>query len=258
MRLGGRAIAMQLAVECGERFWSFKVGYDEAFTHFSPGILLYLHLVARSAALGLRSFELLGFPDEPHKQMWRPVERPCVTLRAYPYGPRGLVLLGSDAAWLALSRSTPDAARFFLALSRLRKLRRALRRRPLRWEWLRQWWRVYGPVYGGRGLRIVTVRRGGHLIGALPLYLHIGHRSPVWAHYLGFLSMGESRSEATRPEYLDLLHAPGEARACRDAMLPALSTPRWAGGTSWTCARSAGARLCSPGAIRRPGTSGSW
>ena len=126
MRLGGRAIAMQLAVECGERFWSFKVGYDEAFTHFSPGILLYLHLVARSAALGLRSFELLGFPDEPHKQMWRPVERPCVTLRAYPYGPRGLVLLGSDAAWLALLNS--DAAR--LALSRLRKLRRALRRRP--------------------------------------------------------------------------------------------------------------------------------
>ena len=36
--------------------------------------------------------------------MWNPVERPCVTLRAYPYGPRGLVLLGSDAARLALSR----------------------------------------------------------------------------------------------------------------------------------------------------------
>ena len=104
MRLGGRAIAMQLAVECGERFWSFKVGYDEAFAHFSPGILLYLHLVARSAALGLRSFELLGHPDEPNKQMWRPVVQPCVTLRAYPYGPRGLVLLGSDAAQLALSR----------------------------------------------------------------------------------------------------------------------------------------------------------
>ncbi len=125
MRLGGRAIAMQLAVECGERFWCFKTGYDEAFARFSPGILLKLHLVARSAALGLRSFELLGLLD-PHKQMWNPVERPCVTLRAYPYGPRGLALLGSDAAWLALLNS--DAAR--LALSRLRKLRRALRRRP--------------------------------------------------------------------------------------------------------------------------------
>jgi CelD/BcsL family acetyltransferase involved in cellulose biosynthesis len=103
MRLGGRAIAMQLAVECGERFWGFKHGYDEAFARFSPGILLTMQMVARSAALGLRSFELMGVLD-PSKQMWRPVERPCVTLRAYPYGPRGLVLLGSDAARLALSR----------------------------------------------------------------------------------------------------------------------------------------------------------
>ena len=78
-------------------------GLGAILPHFSPGILLYLHLVARSAALGLRSFELLGVLD-PSKQMWRPVERPCVTLRAYPYGPRGLVLLGSDAAQLALSR----------------------------------------------------------------------------------------------------------------------------------------------------------
>ena len=102
---------------------------------------------------------------------------------------------------------------------------------PLRWEWLRQWWRVYGPVYGGRGLRIVTVRRGVHLIGALPLYLRTGHRSPFGAHRLGFVSTGESRSEViTRPEYLDLLHAPDEARACLDAILPALLNPevgRW-------------------------------
>ena len=125
MRLGGRAIAMQLAVECGERFWSFKVGYDEAFTHFSPGILLYLHLVARPRR---SACDRSNCSDSRRAAQadGRPVERPCVTLRAYPYGPRGLVLLGSDAAWLALLNS--DAARS--ALSRLRKLRRALRRRP--------------------------------------------------------------------------------------------------------------------------------
>jgi CelD/BcsL family acetyltransferase involved in cellulose biosynthesis len=117
MRLGGRAIAMHLAVECGERFWLFKQGYDEAFARFSPGTLLTLHLLTRAVALGLRSFELLGVL-EPSKRMWSPVERPCVTPRAYPYGPRGLVLLGSDTARLALLGS--DTAR--LALSRLRKL----------------------------------------------------------------------------------------------------------------------------------------
>jgi CelD/BcsL family acetyltransferase involved in cellulose biosynthesis len=108
MRLGGRAIAVDLVVECGERFWGFKHGYDEAFARFSPGILLTMHMVARSAALGLRSFELMGVLD-PSKQMWRPVERPCVTLRAYPYGPRGLALLGSDAARLALSKLRKSA-----------------------------------------------------------------------------------------------------------------------------------------------------
>jgi hypothetical protein len=93
MRLGGRAIAMQLAVECGERFWPSSVANDSgcssrATTKLSrllPGISLSGVLV-------------------PSKQMWSPVERPCVTPRASPYRPRGLVLLGSDAARLALSR----------------------------------------------------------------------------------------------------------------------------------------------------------
>ena len=129
---------------------------------------------------------------------------------------------------------------------------------PLRWEWLRQWWRVYGPVYGGRGLRIVTVRRGVHLIGALPLYLHIGRRSPLWAHHLGFLSTGESQSEAIWPDYLDLLHAPGEARTCLDAILPALLDPavgRW--DILDLCDIGGGSPLLAC-AIRRPGASGSW
>src|SRR5260370_25419251 len=42
---------------------------------------------------------------------------------------------------------------------------------PLGWEWVRGWWRVYGPVYGegGRGLRVLTCRRGDRLVGVLPL-----------------------------------------------------------------------------------------
>ena len=32
---------------------------------------------------------------------------------------------------------------------------------PLRWEWVRKWWRIYGPVHcnRGRGLRLITVGR---------------------------------------------------------------------------------------------------
>ena len=39
---------------------------------------------------------------------------------------------------------------------------------PLRFDWLRTWWDIYGSTYGdgGRGVRIFTVWRGRTLIGA--------------------------------------------------------------------------------------------
>src|SRR5947207_4936300 len=40
LRIGGRAAAVQLAAECGGRFWLLKVGYDEEFKRASPGTLL--------------------------------------------------------------------------------------------------------------------------------------------------------------------------------------------------------------------------
>ncbi len=90
---------------------------------------------------------------------------------------------------------------------------------PLQFDWLRQWWRVYGPIYGdgGKGLRIVTVRRGTRLIGVLPLYESVQGHPLFGSRRLGFLSTGEAQFEETCPEYLDLLHAPGEERACLEA-----------------------------------------
>ena len=86
---------------------------------------------------------------------------------------------------------------------------------PLRWEWVREWWRIYGPVYGdrGRGLRLITVRRGSDLVGILPLYHRSMSRS--WAsRQLRFVSTGEEEFEETCAEYLDLIHMPGAAGEC--------------------------------------------
>src|SRR5262249_2631950 len=44
----------------------------------------------------------------------------------------------------------------------------------------------------------------------------------VGARRLGFVSTGEADFEGTYPEYLDLLHAPGEEDACLGALGPAL------------------------------------
>ncbi len=103
MLLGDRTIAVQMGAEWGGAFWMFKSGYDEEFQKVSPGILLMLHSIADLAGRGLRSFEVLGVM-EPAKRLWDPVERPCVTVRTYPIGPRGLALLGADGVRLGLSR----------------------------------------------------------------------------------------------------------------------------------------------------------
>ena len=98
---------------------------------------------------------------------------------------------------------------------------------PLRWEWVREWWRIYGPVYGdrGRGLRLITVRRGPDLIGVLPLYQRTT-RVPGGARQLRFISTGEAEFEETCAEYLDVLHVPGAAGECVAAVGRTLTDDR--------------------------------
>ncbi|MDB5173062.1 MAG: hypothetical protein JWN51_1835 [Phycisphaerales bacterium] len=97
---------------------------------------------------------------------------------------------------------------------------------PLQFRWMREWWRVYGPVYGdrGRGLRIITIRREDRLIGALPLYERRVGVGPLMVRRLAFISTGEAEFEETCPENLDLLYAPGEQGTCVDAIRPVLES----------------------------------
>ena len=63
---------------------------------------------------------------------------------------------------------------------------------PLDFDWLRLWWRVFGPTYGTGGLQIVTAWRGTQLVGALPLYEGRNGASPLGVRQLRFLSTGEA------------------------------------------------------------------
>ncbi|MFN3652331.1 MAG: GNAT family N-acetyltransferase [Armatimonadota bacterium] len=82
----------------------------------------------------------------------------------------------------------------------------------LSWEWLSGWWRHYGPAYAREdALRVVLVRRGSELVGALPLYLQRSY--PMAPRRLLFLSTGELEREETCPDYLDLLTRPGHEEA---------------------------------------------
>lgn len=116
------------------------------------------------------------------------------------------VLAELEQEWNALYAASPTAAP------------------PLSWAWVSGWWRHYGSVYGqnGTGLRVLTVRRGAQLVGVLPLYQGRLGAPVVGARRLGFVSTGEAEFEGTYPEYLDLLHAPGEADTCVTVLAPVL------------------------------------
>ncbi len=109
LRIGGRAAAVQLAVETDNRFWLLKLGYDEGFSRCSPGSLLLMETIRHAAIRGLRSYEFLG-SAESWIRPWTNTVRPCVRLDAYPFERSGVGLLATDAA-TAAGRRLRDVVR---------------------------------------------------------------------------------------------------------------------------------------------------
>lgn len=98
---------------------------------------------------------------------------------------------------------------------------------PLDFVWLRGWWRVYGALYGKAGLRVVTVRRGSRLVGAIPLYVGRGRGGSIGTRHLRFISTGEQEHEETCPDYLNLLCLSGEEAVCADAIWREVARMDW-------------------------------
>ncbi len=98
MRIDGRAVAMQMALETLGRYWLFKIGFDEEFERCSPGTLLMLHTIGWAAERELESYELLGNLEPWIAQFWTREQHDCVWVRAYPFNLRGAAALVADAA----------------------------------------------------------------------------------------------------------------------------------------------------------------
>ncbi len=104
LRIDGRAVAMQLAVEWAGRYWLYKIGYDEAYARGSPGTLLMLHALRDSAERGLTGFELMGDAEAWIADLWTREVHSCVRVRTYPYSGAGLAAMFSDGLAWARSR----------------------------------------------------------------------------------------------------------------------------------------------------------
>jgi len=96
MRIDGKAVAAQLAVQANDAYWLLKIGYSEEFKRCSPGILLVLETIRHAADAGLRFYEFLGTEEEWIK-LWKPHLRSCVRLQTYPFNFHGLRALTHDA-----------------------------------------------------------------------------------------------------------------------------------------------------------------
>jgi CelD/BcsL family acetyltransferase involved in cellulose biosynthesis len=107
MRIDGRAVAMQMALETLDRYWLFKIGFDEEYERCSPGTLLMLHTIAWAAERELRAYELLGNLEPWIAQFWTREQHDCVWVRAYPFNPRGAVALAADALASLRNRLKP-------------------------------------------------------------------------------------------------------------------------------------------------------
>ncbi len=104
LRLDGRAVAFQLALEEHGVFYYYKAGYDPAYHRFSPGKLLIGSLLERAFEQGLERVELLG-ADEPWKLEWMDAVRERRLFQAYSPSAAGL------AAWAAEAWGRPAARR---------------------------------------------------------------------------------------------------------------------------------------------------
>jgi CelD/BcsL family acetyltransferase involved in cellulose biosynthesis len=106
LRVDGRAIAAQLCVEHAQRWWVLKIGYDETWADYSPGVQLMWDVLRHAFGLKLRSVELLG-TAEPWLGIWTDEQHACRTLVYYPYSPRGALAFGADALGSLARRLRP-------------------------------------------------------------------------------------------------------------------------------------------------------
>ena len=92
----------------------------------------------------------------------------------------------------------------------------------LSWGWLTQWWQCYGQVLGHPPM-IMAFYRGNDLVGLAPLYRRSVRRGAmVRTSSVQMIGLSWRDPEPLTSAYLDVIAAPSETSAVRDACLTAL------------------------------------
>ena len=103
LRVGGQAIATQICIEQAGRWWILKIGYDEQWAQFSPGIQLMWDVVRHAGESRLGGVEMLGSAEE-WISIWTRELREFRTLVFYPWNGRGAGAFVADATFAIARR----------------------------------------------------------------------------------------------------------------------------------------------------------
>ena len=103
LRLGGKAIAMHIGTVEGRIYRQLKIGFDDAYAAYSPGLLLFLETVRWGFAHELESHELLG-TEEAWSREWAGSVHRCTTTVYYPFTARGVAGLARDGVSRVLAK----------------------------------------------------------------------------------------------------------------------------------------------------------
>jgi CelD/BcsL family acetyltransferase involved in cellulose biosynthesis len=92
---GERVVATELALVAYGRWWQLKIGYDEAFAEYYPGLQLTHETVRYAFDQGLDAYEFLGSAASWERR-WNPEERSHELVVVYPPALRAMGALLVD------------------------------------------------------------------------------------------------------------------------------------------------------------------
>lgn len=95
LKVNGIGIAMIIGVEYAQYFWTLKIGYDESWSRFAPGIILHHESIRWAFEQQLKGYEFLG-TTEPWIETWTENEHIYYTYRLFPKSLHGLLCLGIE------------------------------------------------------------------------------------------------------------------------------------------------------------------
>jgi CelD/BcsL family acetyltransferase involved in cellulose biosynthesis len=111
LRVGGRAIAFDFALEDARVHALLKTGFDPEFGRWAPGMLLRYEMLKRAFASDVGRYDFLG-ADEPWKLEWTRATRERSLVQAFAPSVAG------RAGWAAYARGRPLAKRVVEAVRR--------------------------------------------------------------------------------------------------------------------------------------------